>query len=113
MAAGRLSVMREGELLATLADVLPVNHGIAYLAGSRHTRNRVSVMQVALGRRVIQAEAGINALRETLRVALGIEPASIASVEREIATAVLEFRRDRAKAETMTADDILKVWAKW
>jgi hypothetical protein len=57
MAAGRLSVMREGELLATLADVLPVSHGITYLTGPRHTHNRVSVMQVALGRPVFEAEA--------------------------------------------------------
>lgn len=113
MAAGRLSVMREGEVLATLADMVPPSGSIAGLTGPRQARARAVLLSVILDRRATQAEAGFNALREALRVGLGIDRGTIASVDWEISRAVLEHRRDRAKAATMTADDILKVWASW
>lgn len=107
----RLSVMHEGELLATLAAALPFNNDLGYLTGPRHVKARVSVMQVALRRKVTQKEAGINALRETLQVALGIQGnGSIAAVERGIAQMVSEHRSDEKKKATMSVDDIMRAW---
>jgi len=113
--AKRLGVMQEGELLATLEHHLHGGYYFGSLTGPRRVKDRVAIMQVALGRKVTQAEAGINQLRDVLQLALGIGSDGqfycIAQVETAIIEAVKQHGSDRRKANSMTVDDILRCWS--
>lgn len=110
----RLSVLQQDDLLATMASYMRLGHfSLHYLTGDRNAKARVEIMSTALGRKVTQKQAGINAMREALRVALDVEKGCMAEVESEIDRQVREWVADQEKASTMTAEDILKVWRSW
>lgn len=109
----RLSVLQQDDLLATMASYTRLGHfSLHYLTGDRNAKARVEILSTALGRKVTQKQAGINAMREALRVALDVEKGCMAEVESEIDRQVREWVADQEKASTMTAEDILAVWRK-